>query len=86
MAYDEKFAKELEKLKEYLELEGDELTSLCEHLIDAHSYPDYMGEPLLKQVKKFLRDTLKWYEESTVINVRTETKTITQTYKELEHL
>ena len=71
-----------QELREYIELEGAELSEACYSLIRLSHYPDYISDEFYSALLKELEDQLSNFKENSRI-VETE-ETITVKSKELE--
>jgi hypothetical protein len=72
-----------EKLTEYCDMEGTEIGELCEALIWATYYPEYMSNEFEQALEKELLAQLKNFEENYTITE--EEKTYTTKRKVLKH-
>jgi hypothetical protein len=73
--------KKLNKLDEYVRLEGTEVGEACSAALRLLRYSDYINSSLVRELENFLEETLQDFEDNWVIV--TETKTYQTSYQEL---
>jgi hypothetical protein len=73
----------IEELYVYLELSNDEMQEQTEHLIYLYRGRDGLGDIMVEEIEKHLKETLYWYNRYT--EIVEEEKTCTQKFKELIH-
>ena len=75
------FEEQLEKLKEFAQLEGSEVGETCFKLINLWYSRTYLDESFVEHLKMEISQNLAWFEENCTIETREETTT--SKYKEL---
>lgn len=56
-----------DKLKEYADLENDEIGEVCQIMIDLTGYISYVSEDFYKALIKEIKDKLEFFKENTEI-------------------